>query len=222
MKNNSTLKALLFVREGARQFAAVLGALFVAIALVSVLAALQHVVHEFGHLAGCHLTGVIWNLPVSCSISNTRVIPIYPGILEVSVPQQTRSENVNGSSLVYFGGPFLSMAVLTLLALYARGRLEIKSKAFWLLICAILLNDVYGNVLCGTDNPTGQPYGICAVPALAFFNQWGIAALAVFSLTCILYPSTLRAYEWLDAKAQVFFHGEAAGQRNTLYGKKRK
>ncbi|MFA5929319.1 MAG: hypothetical protein WC861_00385 [Candidatus Micrarchaeia archaeon] len=222
MKNGNILKTFLLVREGARQFAAILGALFVAIALVSVLVALQHVVHEFGHLAGCHLTGLIWNLPVSCSISNIRMIPIYPGILEIPAPQQVRSENVNGSPLVYFGGPFLSMAVLTLLALFARERLEIKNKAFWLLICAILLNDVYGNILCGTDNPTGQPYGMCAVPALAFFNQWGIAALAVFSLTCILYPSTLRAYEWLDAKVQAFFHGKAAGQHNALYGKKRK
>jgi len=210
------------VREGARQFAAVLGTLFVAIILVSALVAVQHVVHEAGHLAGCHLTGVIWNLPVSCSISNTRMIPLYPGVLEIPVPQQVRSENVNGSPLVYFGGPFVGMAVLTLLALYVKERLKIENKAYWLLICAILLNDVYGNILCGTDNPTGQPYGICAMPALAFFNQWGIAALAVFSIVCLLYRPILGIYDRFDAQVQAIFQGKAMPQRNALYGKKRK
>ena len=222
MKNDNILKAFLLVREGARQFAAVLGSLFVAIALVSVIVVFQHVVHETGHLAGCYLTGLIWNLPVSCSVSNIRMIPIYPGILEIPAPQQVRSENVNGSPLVYFGGPFLGMVVLTLLALYLKERLKIENKAYWLLICAILLNEVCGNILCGTDNPTGQQYGFCALPALAFFNQWGIAALAVFSLTCLLYSPVLKVYDGFDERVQTVFQGKAAQQRNTLYGKKRK
>lgn len=222
VKDSNILKALLMVRKGARQFAAVLGALFAAIILISVIVFFQHIVHEAGHLAGCHLTGLIWNLPVSCSITNIRMIPIYPGILEIPAPQQTRSDNVFGSPLVYYGGPLLSMAFFVLLAFYLKERLKIENKAYWLLLCALLLNEVYGNILCGTDNPTGQPYGICSIPALALFNQWGIAALAVFSLTVLLYPSVLGAYDRFDGKVQPFLQDKIAGKRNALYARKRK
>jgi hypothetical protein len=222
VKDNNILKAFLLVREGARQFSATFGALFVAIALISILVFFQHIVHEAGHLAGCHLTGIVWNLPVSCSITNTRLIPIYPGILEIPAPQQTRSDNVYGSPLVYFGGPFLSMAFFALIAIYLKERLKIENKAYWLILCAVLLNEVYGNILCGTDNQTGQPYGVCSIPALTFFNQWGIAALAVISLTILLHPVVLKTYDGFDDKMQLFFHGKAAWERNALYARKRK
>jgi len=209
VKNDNVLKAFLLVREGARQFAAVFGALFVAIILASVLLTAQYFVHEGGHLAGCHLTGVLWHLPVSCSITNIKMIQIYPGILEITAPQQTQSDNVRGSALVYLGGPALSIIFFILLAICLKYTLKIENKAYWLVFLGFILSEIYGNSLCGTDNLTGQPFEICKVPALALFNQWVLVIFVVLPLTYLLYPRALQFYDAIDGK---FLHALGARQ----------
>ena len=222
MKNDSIVQTFLLFRRGVRQLAAIFGAFALAIILASLLLAAQYFVHEGGHLAGCYLTGWAWQLPVSCSITNIRTIPIYPGILEISAPQQTQSDNVHGSPLVYFGGPVLSIVFFILLGVCLNYALKCKSKAYWLIFCGFILSEIYGNALCGTDNPTGNPFDICKMPALALFNQLVLVIFAIIPITYLLYPSALRTYDGFDARAVQFLQRMKSGKHDALYSEKRK
>jgi len=121
-------------------------------------------------------------------------------VLEVPAPQQTTSKNVAYTPLVYFGGPFLSILLIIALAIYLKDRLRITQNAYWLVPLAFILQEVCGNMLCGTDNPWNAPLALCQTPTMLFFNQWVLAIFVVFPITYLLYPSALQFYATIDDK----------------------
>jgi len=102
------------------------------------------------------------------------------------------------------------------LAICLREKFQIHQNAYWLVLLAFLLHEVYGNVLCGTDNPVNMPLAVCQHPLMTFFNQWVLAILVVFPIAYLFYPYVLKVHERFDnwAMRQV--------QRNALYARKRK
>ena len=199
-KPGKLYECLMAARNVIHQFVGWVGAFFLAIILASALVWFQHTFHETGHYIGCVSTGFITKAPALCYWSNWTNIPLYPGVLEVPAPQQTTSKNVAYTPLVYFGGPFLSILLIIALAIYLKDRLRITQNAYWLVPLAFILQEVCGNMLCGTDNPWNAPLALCQTPTMLFFNQWVLAIFVVFPITYLLYPSALQFYATIDDK----------------------
>lgn len=80
--------------------------------------------------------------------------------LKISIlPQQTKIVNGTGSLNFAMGGPIFSILIFLGLSLFAYLRSE--RKLWFLLFLSILIFEISGNIVCGTDNPFGNPLSIC-------------------------------------------------------------
>jgi hypothetical protein len=75
------------------------------------------------------------------------------------LPQQTRVVNGTGSLNFAMGGPIFSILIFLGLSLFAY--LRSGRKIWFLLFLSILIFEVSGNIICGTDNPFNNPLSMC-------------------------------------------------------------
>ncbi|MCX6772327.1 MAG: hypothetical protein NTV88_00980 [Candidatus Micrarchaeota archaeon] len=97
------------------------------------------------------------------------------GLSFIKCPQQTKW--MGGGDLTgafTFGGVFLVIFVASLVSAslykYSKNRLYLAFPVLY------AISEIGGNVLCGTDNLTGAPYGVCGT--LSIMAIAGLAMLA--------------------------------------------
>ena len=135
-----------------------------------------HYIHETGHILFGFANGLLKGKVNSFDIGNWVGDPLTHFI---PLPQQTRIIDGTGSLNFRLGGPLLTMIVF--LGLSAFGYMLSKKKAWFLLFFAIVLFEVSGNIICGTDNFYGYPLSMCN-PALDISLQ----ILSIFLFAVVL------------------------------------
>ena len=123
--------------------------------IVSIIIALELIIHELGHIIFGKLSYLVYGYSGSFTISNWFSHPLLPFI---HLPQQTTTSGpVTG--LFVFGGIFM----MIFLWLFISNNLFKKTKdySYYLLFVGFLLFELSGNFVCGTDNLTGLPLGLC-------------------------------------------------------------
>lgn len=117
-------------------------------------------IHETGHIIFSLGDGLLKGKVNSFSINHYMA---FPGTSLNILPQQTKIINGTGSLNFKLGGPIFTMIVF--LGLSLLGYILSKKKVWFLLFFAIVLFEVSGNIVCGTDNFYGAPLSMCN-PAL--------------------------------------------------------
>jgi len=113
--------------------------------------------HEFGHILFGYLDSLIKGKPIHFTISNWMNHPI---IQFIKIPQQTKVLEGQGSLNFALGGPLFS--ILSFAYLSFLGYFRSKDKKWFLLLLSIVLFEISGNIICGTDNLTGNPLSFCS------------------------------------------------------------
>jgi hypothetical protein len=199
-KTEGLLKLFKSIQNAALSFSSLATGLFVGILFTSLIAGVGFYVHETGHILGCHLAGLLSGSQVSCNFSNWVKVPLYPGIIELPAPQQTTSSvDVGLSSLVYFGGPLLAMVFFASIGIIVQNRLKIRNVVYWIIPAAFVSYELFGNILCGTDNLTNAPLGFCENVIAKLVLQWGLS-LSVFTITYLLYPYIRQKFELITIR----------------------
>jgi len=113
-------------------------------------------IHETGHIifgfADGLLKGQINNFTISAFVK-------HPFFQFIPLPQQTKIIGGNGSLNFAMGGPLFMIFVF--LGLSILGYSLSKNKGWFLIFISILLFEVSGNIICGTDNWTNNPLSFC-------------------------------------------------------------
>ena len=158
--------------------------------ILMLLAYLSFAVHELGHV----FFGSIG------SYLNTGEIPAFAtsawdnctGLDFIKCPQQVKW--VGGGVLTggfAIGGVLLVIlvALLVALSLYKRT----KNRLYLVFAVLFAVNQIAGNVVCGTDNFNGgQPYAVC--------NEWFISGIASLSMLAIVLLVFFIVNEQIDEK----------------------
>ena len=133
-------------------------------------------VHEFGHV----FFGTIVSYLKSGEIPvfSTSAWDNCTGLDFIKCPQQTKW--MGGGVLTgafAFGGTIMVILVVTLVAagLYKRT----KNKAYLAFPIFFALYELIGNLLCGTDNLNGSPYGFCSTVPLMIIPSLSIIGIAL-------------------------------------------
>lgn len=119
---------------------------------------IEHYIHETGHI----MFGFADNLLLKGKLTHFSIsswVP-HPIIRFISLPQQTKIiENNYGSVNFMLGGPTFTMLVFFVISLLAY--LRSKNPLWFILFFSIVLFEISGNVICGTDNLSGNPLPTC-------------------------------------------------------------
>ena len=161
--NKQTAKQLIFAGVFAILFLFFFGLFFL----------IMPYIHETGHIIFGFGDGLVQGKVNSFSISNYMVLP---GTSFNILPQQTKITNGTGSLNFRLGGPIFTMIIFFALSLL--GYKLSGKKAWFLLFFAIVLFEVSGNIICGTDNFYGSPLSMCN-PALDISLQ--LLAVSLFA-----------------------------------------
>ena len=138
-------------------------------------------IHETGHILFGFGDSLIKGKITHFSIGNFINHPLTPFIL---LPQQAKIVSGEGSLNFILGGPFFNMIVFFGLSLL--GYKISKNKLWFLLFISIVLFEVSGNIICGTDNLYGGPLSIC-LPVLDKYIQY----FSIFLFSGVLFWLTL-------------------------------
>jgi hypothetical protein len=127
-------------------------------------------VHEGGHMLYGYIDGRITGHHNQFRISNWETMRIFG--VPLPVPQQTRQ--VAGTLSVGFilGGPLLVVVVAG--AACALSFAKTRRKAIWLVFAGFYLQELLGNVFCGTDHV--WPGHLAACTTNPFLLHWDIPA----------------------------------------------
>jgi hypothetical protein len=150
---------------------------------------LSFYVHEGGHI----IFGILGNVFYEGIVPEIRVMNYItcPFPLQIPLPQQVRLISGTSSAAFIFGGAAFTIITFTAISvlLFDRNR----SKAFVLFPIIFFFHELFGNVLCGTDNFFGQPHLICKS---GFISQY-IVEPTPFYLTAAVFLVT---YPYISAK----------------------
>lgn len=111
--------------------------------------------HESGHVLFGLGNNLLQGKPSSFSITSHVAHPFFSFI---QLPQQTKALT-NPSLNFAIGGPVFS--ILVFLGLSWMGYRRSGRKFWFLLVLSILLFEVSGNIICGTDNFIGNRLSMC-------------------------------------------------------------
>jgi len=114
-------------------------------------------VHETGHIIFGGLNNEIkYGYFPQFKIS---AFTYHPFLKFIPLPQQTAIPNGLQSPNFALGGPFFMILIFAFLSYigYKRSR----KKSWFLLLLSIAMFEIYGNIICGTDNLTGNPLPSC-------------------------------------------------------------
>jgi amino acid permease len=116
-----------------------------------------HYIHESGHILFGELnTLLLYGKTAPFSISAWAHHPFFPFLY---LPQQTRIFDGFGSVNFALGGPIFTMLVFIALSWLGYKN---SNKKYWLLLgLSVVLYEAFGNMMCGTDNPSGNPLALC-------------------------------------------------------------
>jgi len=113
-------------------------------------------IHEVGHMVFGFADGLLKGNVTTFTITSW----VNPPFLKLPIlPQQTKVVNGIGSLNFAMGGPIFDILVFLGLSLFAY--LRSGRKLWFLLFLSILIFEVSGNIICGTDNPFNNPLSIC-------------------------------------------------------------
>ena len=115
-----------------------------------------HYIHEVGHMVFGFADGLIKGNVTTFTITSW---VNHPFLKLPILPQQTKVVNGTGSLNFAIGGPIFSILVFLGLSLFAYMRSG--RKLWFLLFISILIFEVSGNIICGTDNLFGNPLSVC-------------------------------------------------------------
>ena len=113
-------------------------------------------IHETGHMVFGFADGLIKGNVTTFTISSWIN---HPFLHLPILPQQTKIVNGTPSLNFAMGGPIFMILLFLGLSLFAYARS--RNKLWFLLFISILIFEVSGNIICGTDNPLGNPLSIC-------------------------------------------------------------
>lgn len=113
-------------------------------------------IHETGHIIFNFLDGLYKGEMNKLVISNWEN---HPFISFIKIPQQTKIIDGKGSLNFTMGGPIFTILIFFGLSLFAY--LRSKDKKWFLLFISILLFEMSGNIICGTDNFYNRPFSFC-------------------------------------------------------------
>jgi|GEM_PF-3369986 len=152
---------------------------FATIVLIILLSFLSYSIHEMGHV----LFGTIGSYLKSGEMPafTTSAWDNCAGLDFIKCPQQTMW--LGGGVLTgafAFGGVFLVILVASLLSasLYK----HTKNRLYLAFPVLYAINEIGGNVICGTDNLMGGPYGICGSLPISF-----IAGMSILAAACLVF-----------------------------------
>lgn len=148
-------------------------------------------IHETGHIIFGFGNGLLIGKVTHFSISSWMPHPSFKFIF---FPQQTKILDGVGSANFALGGPMFMILIFLGISLFAY--LRSKNPLWFLLFFSIVLFEISGNVICGTDNLTGNPLLSCN-PGLNIFAQF--VSIAVFSGT-LSYFTTKKLILWKPLK----------------------
>ncbi|RLG09261.1 hypothetical protein DRN73_10205 [Candidatus Pacearchaeota archaeon] len=109
-------------------------------------------IHETGHIVFGIGDGILKGHINTPTISFWHSLPLLKFI---KTPQQVKMPPGEGSLNFSLGGPFFSIIVFFGLSLF--GYFISKEKKWFWLFFSILLFEISGNIICGTDNLIGSP-----------------------------------------------------------------
>lgn len=141
-------------------------------------------IHELGHIIFGFLNNLIRDGTITKFKINSVENPLFPFI---KIPQQTQITNGKGSTSFIFGGMIFSVLIITIISLICYNLS--KKKHWFLLIIPVLIQEVFGNYFCGTDNLTNNPLPLCKELNLITFT-----VLSVFLFVGILWVILLNNY----------------------------
>lgn len=113
-------------------------------------------IHESGHIIFGFLSNLLQEKIALLQVSATIEHPTFNFI---NLPQQIKIVSGSGSLLFVLGGIILNLLVFFGISLL--GYTKSRKKYWWLLFISILIFEISGNFICGTDNPFGSPYALC-------------------------------------------------------------
>jgi len=113
-------------------------------------------IHETGHIIFGFCDSLLKGNINTFTISNWNSHPYFDII---KTPQQVMITSGKGSLNFALGGPLFSIILFFALSLF--GYLISKEKKWFLLFLSILLFEISGNVICGTDNLIGTSLSMC-------------------------------------------------------------
>lgn len=113
-------------------------------------------IHESGHIIFGFMDGLIRSNITRFDIGNWVKDPFFKVIY---LPQQTKIIQGQGSLNFALGGPLFSIMIF--LGLSFIGYSISKEKKWFLLFLSILIFEISGNIICGTDNFYGNPLSLC-------------------------------------------------------------
>lgn len=145
-------------------------------------------IHESGHVIFGYLNNLLFlGKTGSFQISNWMQHPFFKMF---SFPQQTKPGLGDGSANFVIGGPALMMCLF--LVLSSLGYFRSKRKVWFILFLSIAIFEVYGDIICGTDNFINNPLSIC----ISFINgPVQIFAALLFSGTLVYLTMTSYQYK---------------------------
>ena len=152
----------------------------ITVVLLVVISYLAYSIHEMGHV----LLGSIGSYIKSGEVPSftTSAWDECAGVSFIKCPQQTKW--MGGGVLTgafTFGGAFLVILTVSLVSasLYKHS----KNRLFLVFPFLFAINELAGNVICGTDNLNGAPYAVCSslpIREIAGFAMLAVAILVFF------------------------------------------
>ena len=158
-------------------------------------------IHEGGHIAYGKLSNWYEGRSSEFKITSWKTLP-YLTFLEY--PQQTRM--IEGTPTLAFalGGPIF---VILVIIFFVHTLYKItKRKIFWAFIALFIFHEIFGNFLCGTDNPNGNAYAVCQN---ILVQNWWVPFFIVFTLLVAILTQPLiekivtRLINYIPKKRQV-------------------
>jgi len=131
--------------------------------------------HEVGHMLFGFMDGLLRGEVYSFITSHWIN---HPFLSLIQLPQQTKIIDGQGSLNFMLGGPFFNVLLFAFFSII--GYKMSKNKLWFLLLISVLFFELGGNVICGTDNFTGNPLSICETYSLKWVE---IASVFLFSFT---------------------------------------
>lgn len=134
-------------------------------------------VHETGHMVFGFLDGLIKGNLTTFTIGAWMNHPFFHFI---KLPQQTKIASGAGSLNFAMGGPILVILIFLGISIFAY--LRSKNKLWFLLLLSILIFEISGNIICGTDNFYSVPLSLCNHKIDLFLQYLSIGLFsAIFS-----------------------------------------
>lgn len=161
--------------------------LLAAILLGPILFCLSFYLHESGHI----LYGFFDNLLTKGIIAKFEISNWveFPLLSFIKLPQQTRIIEGHTSLNYAFGGIMIIVVSFSVFSwYYYKNSKNRYKKAVFLFPVIFLLNEVFSNFLCGTDNFIGKPSPICGTSSIVNFIIISIPYLLMIPFFLLFIP----------------------------------